>query len=111
MISFANDEITVIDPTWIDDRGTRTPDYDNPAATRVVKRCSVQPGAATEELQARTHVTIRHTVFAPKNTVVDEHSGVKFEGVRYMVDGVPGRWKSPTGAVSNVVIALVDWEG
>lgn len=111
MISFARDEITIIEPRWIDDRGTRVADYENPVDTRLVKRCNVQPGAATEDLQARTHVTIRRTVFAPPRTLVDEYCAVEVDGKRYAIDGEPGRWKSPTGAVSHVVIALVDWEG
>lgn len=109
--SWANDTITVIEPTWRDDRGTETADYDNPSSVTVVPGCSVQPGASTEDLMGRTNVIVRHTVYAPPGTVINAHAAVEYDGTRYAVDGQPARWPSPTGAVSNVVLLLVDWEG
>lgn len=109
--SFVRETITVVDPVWVDDRGTPVADY-GPGATRtVVPGCSVQPGASSEDLAGRTHVTVRWTVYAPPGTVVAADSAVEYEGRRYAVDGEPARWKSPTGAVSHLVLYLIDWEG
>lgn len=109
--SWASDTVEVIEPAWVDERGTATPDYDNPTSTTPVPGCDVQPGASGEDLAARQGVTIRHTVYAPPGTAVNALSAVRYEGTVYAIDGEPMRWKSPTGAVSHVLIYLIDWKG
>ncbi|MGV3564157.1 MAG: hypothetical protein ACO1ON_12845 [Nocardioides sp.] len=109
--SWATETITVVRPSWRDERGKQVPDYDTPAARTVVEGCEVQSGASTEDLGARQNVIIRHTVWAPAGTVVGARDAVEFEGTRYAVDGEPMRWRSPTGALSHVQIFLIDWEG
>ena len=110
--SFATDTIHVVTPVWVDDRGTMVPDWSQPPASRTpVYGCSVQPGASTEDLLGRQNVTVRWTVWAPEGTVVDAHQGVEWQGVVYQVDGEPLSWRSPSGAVSHVVLLLVDWQG
>lgn len=102
------DTITVIEPTWTEDRGTPVPDYDDPASTVQVKGCSVQPGASDEGTAGRQNVTVRHTVYAPPGIAVTAHSAVLWKGVRYAVDGEPLRW---SGRLAHTVIYLVDWRG
>lgn len=109
--SFADDVVQVIEPSWFDDRGTATADYNTPASVTPVPGCSVQYGASSEDLAGRTNLTVRYTVLAPPGAPITEHSAVEFEGVRYSVEGMPARWKSPTGAVSHVSVLLVDWRG
>lgn len=109
--SFANDDVTVIEPSWFDDRGTATADYDNPMSVKEVRGCSVQYGASAEDLAGRTQLTVRYTVLAPPGAPITEHSAVEYEGTRYSVEGQPARWKSPTGAVSHVSVLLIDWKG
>ena len=109
--SFATDTITVVEPTMVDQRGTLRPTYDPPASTRTVTGCSVQPGAATEDLAGRTQQTVRFTVYAPPGTHASALAAVDWEGQRYAVDGQPLAHRSPTGATSHVVLLLVDWKG
>lgn len=107
--SFATDTITLTEPTWIVERGKKVATY--PGAGVAVTGCSVQPGPATADLQARDNVTIYYTAFIPAGTAVSRHARVEYEGDHYRIDGVPLRWKSPTGAVSHIVLPLIDWEG
>lgn len=110
-VSFAQDTITIVEPSIVDDRGTERPDYDNPAARHAVKGCSVQPGANVETLGDRQSSVIRWTVYAPDGAPVRANSCVEFEGVRYSVDGEPQRWRSPLGRASHTMISLIDWQG
>lgn len=106
-----SETVTVIEPSWVDDRGTMRADYDNPESTTPVTGCSVQPGASSEDLQNRTQNTIRWTVFARKIVRVSDHAAIEYAGVRYSLSGSAAYWKSPTGAVSNTTLSVVDWEG
>lgn len=106
-----NEGVTVIEPSWVDDRGTLRPDYDTPLSSTVVSGCSVQPGASSEDLQNRTQNTIRYTVFVKRIVPVSDHAAVVFEGIRYSLSGSAAYWKSPSGAVSNTTLNVVDWEG
>lgn len=106
-----SDSVTVIEPSWVDDRGTMRADYDNPVSSTPVSGCSVQPGASSEDLQNRTQNTIRWTAFIRKITPVSDHAAIEYGGTRYSLSGSAAHWKSPTGAVSNTTLSLVDWEG
>lgn len=110
--SWASDTITVLTPVMATERGKEVSDWSQPpATTSTVTGCEVQPGASTEDIAARQNVIIRHTVWAPPETLIGASDAVEFEGVRYAVDGEPMRWRSPSGAVSHVQIYLIDWEG
>lgn len=109
--SFATDTITVIHPSLVDDRGTPSADYDNPVSRVEILGCSVQPGASDEDLLGRTQETIRYTVYAPPGSDITAQSAVEFDGERFAVDGRPDKWRSPTGAVSHMVVLLIDWRG
>lgn len=107
--SFADDRIVITEPVWVEDRGSKHPTYPGPGVT--VDGCSVQPGVASEDLQLRDNVIVRYTAFIPPGTPVTRHARVTFEGDDYAIEGVPLRHKSPTGAVSHILAALIDWEG
>lgn len=109
--SWARDKVTIIRPSWVEERGKKIPDYDDPAAMVEVSGCSVQPGATSEVQEGRQNTTVRWTLLAPTGTVIGAHDAVEWQGMRYQADGGGQSWKSPTGAVSHVVAALVDWEG
>jgi hypothetical protein len=111
--SFASDTVTRVRPVWTTDaRGTRRPDY-GPAAGRVaLAGCLVQPGASQEVLDNRVGaVAVRWSVFMPAGTDIEASDGVEVDGRLYAVDGEPARHKSPTGALSHVLVLLVDWKG
>lgn len=106
-----NETVQVVVPTWVDDRGTPKADFDNPVSVTDVVGCSVQPGASSEDLQNRTQNTIRWTVFIKRIVPVGDHDALLFDGVLYSLSGSAAYWKSPSGAVSNTTLQLVDWEG
>lgn len=111
MLSFARDTVTVSEPGWRDDRGTKVPDYDAPASVREVPRCSVQPGASDLELAGRSSQGIRWTVYAPPGLELSRHAAVTYAGTRYLLESPAEVWRSPTGSLSHRVLRLVDFEG
>lgn len=108
--TFANEAITLEEPVWVDERGKRVATY--PGTNIVtVSGCSVQPGAATTDLQLRNNVTIYYTAFIPAETVVTRHAKVTYEGEDFAIDGVPLRWNSPLGTADHIVLPLILWKG
>lgn len=110
--SFANDQITIVEPVWTTDaRNVRKADYGPAAARSVVTGCSVQPGASPELVAAgRNTTTVRYTVLAPPSAGGSSSSGVEYRGKLYAVDGEPMRQPSATGALDHVVLLLIDWK-
>lgn len=106
-----NESVVVVEPSWVDDRGTMRPDYENPVSSTVVDLCSVQPGASSEDLQNRTQNTIRWNIFVRRIVPVSDHAAVRIGGTDYAMSGSAAYWKSPSGAVSNTALNVVDWEG
>lgn len=111
MLSFARETVTVIEPGWRDDRGTAVRDYDDPESTRELRGCSVHPGAHDLDTAGRTSAAIRFTVYAPAGAAVGDFAAVEYRGTRYSLESPPAVWSSPTGALSHVVLRLVDFEG
>lgn len=110
--SFASQTVELVEPALVEDRGQQVPDWDAPpASVTVVPGCSVQPGASAETLDARQGVTVRWTVYAPAGIPATAHTGARYDGVLYAIDGAPARWPSPTGGLDHVVLLLVDWQG
>lgn len=106
-----NEPVTVIEPSWVDNRGTLVPNYDAPLSVETVELCSVQPGASSEDLQNRTQVTIRKSVYVNRIVQVSDFAAVEHLGVRLLMFGSAAHWRSPTGRVTNTVLNLIDWEG
>lgn len=111
--SFASDVVTRVRPVWTTDaRNNRVPDYGPNAGRLAVDGAIVQPGASAEVLGGRgaDAVLIRWTVYLPPGSDVAASDAVEYDGVRYAVNGEPQRVKSPTGALSHVLVLLVDWK-
>lgn len=111
MLGIMRQAVELVEPTWIDDRGTPRADYENPASRLTVRNCSVQPGATSEDLQNRTQVTIRCNVYLPPNAPITENTQVWVKGRAYSVNGDVEDWESPTGRLSHQVANLAYWEG
>lgn len=111
--SFASDTPIRIRPTWTTDaRGTRRPNYGAGAERVPVPNSLVQPGASQEVLDGRAGaVAVRWSWFAPPGTDVTATDAVEWDGKVYAVDGEPARHRSPTGALSHVLVLLIDWKG
>ena len=110
LVSFARQAVTVIEPSWVDDRGTLRPDYDSPISSAVYSPVIVAPGASSEDLQARLQNTVRWTVYADQGVVATNKAGVFFAGVLYAIEGESALWQQPTGG-PKTVLSLIDWEG
>lgn len=107
--SFTRDVVTLVEPTWVEERGNKVATYPGPGVE--VGGCSVQPGAATEDMARRDNVVVRATVFLPPGVAVTRHAKVIFEGDEFQIDGIPMRWRSALGGADHTVLALVDWQG
>lgn len=110
LVSFARQSVDVVEPSWVDDRGTLRPDYDEPLSSVHYAPVIVSPGASSEDLQARLQNTIRWTVYADQGVVASNKAAVIFDGVAYAIEGETAKWQQPSGG-PKTVLSLVDWEG
>lgn len=107
--SFCTDSVTVERAPLVDSRGTKVPDW-NHAESWEVSGCSVQPvQGSTTWTDPRQAVTVRATLYAPPSADIQAGDRITYQGHKYAIDGAPLPWKSPTGAVSHIQCALVDW--
>ena len=108
------DSVTILRAQTSEDpySGTQALDWSLPPAETVVANCEVQPGASQEYLLNRDYTLIAWTVFAPAGTDVTALDRVRYRGVEYDVDGVPGKWDYiPGGRLNYVEIALKRRDG
>lgn len=108
--SWANDTITVERPASKSQRGTTVPDWAH-ATTHTVSGCSVQLPTTTMSLDGRTQTELAGTVYAPPSADIAAGDRITFNGVRFLVDGEPMPWASPTGRVSHVQVRIAAWRG
>lgn len=109
MITFANDAIIRIRPVLVEDERHNL--VEGEASKLTIFGCSVQPGVSLEENSMRDSTKIAWTAYLPEGADILSTDRVCFDGVEYVIDGEPERWKSPTGALSHVRVFLVRWEG
>lgn len=111
MLSFATETIEILRPLMVQDNGSLVPHPRDTEPPREVKWCDVQPGATQEVLEHANAALIAWTVQAPPDIDVLATDRVRYRGVVYAIDGEPGRWGSPTGALAHTTIALKKWKG
>jgi hypothetical protein len=108
----AQDVITILRPTMINDRGTMVPDWTQPAAETVsVTGCSVQPQVSGDDRIQRDALSSVFVVYAPPGTTVGafDHVLVDDYNSPLVTTGEPLRWS--VGFLDHVVINLTDWNG
>ena len=111
MVSFANDSIIIKRPSTTTSRGTTVYDYTNTTDTTVTG-CSVQPATTSIDRDGRVQaLTDGLTAYIPIGTDVEPQDLVGYEGLDYKQSGDPRKWKSPTGAVSSIILNLVRYTG
>lgn len=112
--SFARDQVTILSPAWVNDRGTLYPDWDNATET-AANRCLVTPLQGDELVAAgganRTGVEMLWKLFLPPGVSITAQDRVRFRGVDYEVHGEPMRWPSPSRALDHTEVYLKRWEG
>ena len=109
--NFANDIIMVIRPSYKSVRGTILPDWDN-ATEHEVEKCSFQPGGSSLSLDGRVlGLTDGATCYCPYDADIREGDRIRFDGKTYTIDGVPRKWRSPSGQRSHIMLNLEAWSG
>ena len=122
--SFCRDTVTVVHPGVRHERGAPIPDWENATET-VVDGCSYQPYATTTNT-VREHVGVAPLVrpikdegrlYMPPGTEIADGDAVlvpvgESRAVRrFLVNGIPMPWRSPTGRVSHVAVELIAYKG
>lgn len=105
------DTVEVLTYPTTRDRGRDVPDYSQTPTAVAVPVFSVQPGPSTELVAQRSDATaVRWTVWAPPGSPFTDDSIVRYGGRVYQVDGEPQAWRSISGRLDHMVVALVSWE-
>lgn len=109
--SFCRKAVTVERAPLVDSRGTLVRDW-SAAVPHEIAGCSVQPATGgTAWADIRQGVTVRAVLYAPPGSDIQVGDRIVYEGRRYSIEGAPLPWESPTGRVSHIECALIDWEG
>lgn len=108
--SFCRDTATIWRAPLIEERGTTVRDWDN-AVPHIERKCSFQPGGGSTSWATHENERIVNaTLFLQPNADIQLNDRVFVQGRTFSVDSVD-TWQSPTGRVSHVQAALIDWEG
>lgn len=109
--SFAKKTALIERAPYKDERGTSVRDWASESIVQAtVSGCSFQPSSSeTVWADVSQAVTIQARLYVPPNTDVQPDDRVTVDGKRYAIQGAPETWESPTGAVSHIVLNLVDW--
>ncbi len=103
--------LTVVSPTWIDDRGASVPDWNTTTSVEETD-WRVQPLSSAEILaMGRQGVTTMLKAHGPHDTALTEHDRAIVDDVTYEVDGAIQRFKSITGHMAHVEVYLKRVEG
>ena len=108
--TFCRDVLTITRPGVKDSRGVSIPDWDN-TTTHTISGCSVQPQDTDTVFDAREAIIVHAKLFLPPGADIQAGDKVTFDGVDYAILGKPLPITSPTGHLSHIRAALVDWEG
>lgn len=110
--SWASDSITVIRPSTTTSRGSTIFDYDNPTSSTSVSGCSVQPASTSLDIDGRVlGLTDGLTAYIPPSTDVVAGDMIVYNSEKYLINGEPRSWSSPTGAASSIILNLVRYSG
>lgn len=103
--------LTIVSPTWIDDRGALAPDWDDAEET-TEEGWLVQPVPAEEATaMGRQGVTTMLRGFGPEDTIMTEHDRLIVNDVTYEVDGAVRHYSSITGGMAHAEVMFKRVEG
>ncbi len=109
--SFANDTITRLRPGVTSTRGSDVTDWDHVSCLDIAG-CSVQPASTTLSQDGRVlGIMDGMTCYCPYDADVQEGDRIRFDGLVYVVNGAPRKWKSPAGNRSHMQLNLERWKG
>lgn len=112
LFPFCNQSITIIRPGTKTVRGSVIPDWEHTADPVIVSGCSVQPAATSLSEDGRVlGLSDGLTVYVPEGTDVKAGDRIMVDGEAYEINGLPRKWSSPTGRVSNIQLNLKRYSG
>jgi hypothetical protein len=110
-VSFATDTVTVVRAARVtDSRNDIYLDWTN-TSEHDVERCRWQPGGGSELHGRRDGIVTDANLFAPHDADIDPRDRIRFDGVVYDIDGPIKPWRSATGALAHLELALTIVEG
>lgn len=87
------------------------PDWSN-VSTAVINGCSVQPADARLSQDGRVlGTTDGLTVYMPADADVLAGDRIQYDGLTYIIDGVPRHWPSASGRLDHILLNLERWAG
>ena len=108
---FMKQTITRLRPLYIVERGSSIPDFTDCSKTEI-SGCSIQPAETSLSEDGRVlGITDGLTVYAPFDSDVKAGDMIEVDGEVYEIFGLPRKWTSPTGALSNMQINLKRYSG
>lgn len=111
MVPHGHDTVTVLRAPVASVRGSDVRDWDN-AEPHDIDGCNIQPSSTSREFGDRAEsVDDRWRLFAPWGADIEPGDRIGYDGHLFEIDGSPMPRKSPTGRVSHVECALVEWRG
>lgn len=106
-----NESVTRLRPATRTLRGSAVPDWEH-AASATINECSLQPSTTSLSQDGRVlGIMDAMTLYAPYDADIREGDRITHGSETYAVIGVPKRWKSPTGRVSNMQVSIERWSG
>ncbi len=110
VLSWWTDSVTRQRPGAKTERGSTVPDWGK-VTTATINGCSLQPSTTTLTIDGRVlGIGEAATLYMPLDADVKEGDRIVADET-YTVIGVPKKWRSPTGRVSNKQVMLERWKG
>lgn len=119
--SFSHHTVTILKPTFVNERGSRKADYGTPAQLLVVEECILEPLPSQDAKGDREAVLHEWDLKVPPGTplvssdmvllgVVTADTFPSYDGQRLGVHGDPQAWDSPTGLVDYLQARVREWD-
>ncbi len=108
----AVEEVTILSPVLVDDRGTLVPDWTlPPARTRVVTGCSVQPAGATESVGGRQQTQSNYKAWLPMGEPVAAADRIVWRGRVFNAANDSEVWHDPLNNLDHQTVDLEEQRG
>jgi len=109
--SFFRDTITVLMPEQVEKNGKPVLDYTK-LSRMDVGGCNVQPSTTDRDHDGRqVSVSDEMTVYAPASATIEPQDLIEWQGDRYQIEGMPQKWRSPSGRLTHQQIRIKRWRG
>lgn len=111
MLSFWNDEVTIVHPSTTTERGSELLDWTNATRT-VVPNCSMQPAATALSTDGRVlGISDGYTCYMPITAPVLSGDRIEYNGKQYTITGEPRAWPSVSGRLEHYILNLEAYSG